>query len=438
MFPFSCASVAVAFAFFIFRSSAAVVGEYTPLFMKQLGFTAVFIGLSPLLGLVTQIVGTPLIGFLADKLRSRKLFLFVSLLIVIPNTALFVTARHFNQPCHISTGNSSFGNGTMTRNIAFGKPSVTSENTRGGSTYSLTNKSSPSLEKNTTLDEIASKFNVNRSAKFHQTGPLDQLTTKRSLNCFLIIVFLRAIYELLKRLTLNFLTVATMTHLQNDKTKFGYYACWGEIGAGMSLFLVGILVSQVRHFHCGELLPSYFISFLCAAGFQCFTLVSLPWLKFEYLERRVVNFAEVKKIIWNPHYLLMLLICAHGGLCTSFQFRWEFWYMENLGATPLVIAVGGLIRRPIVAVWFLLSRSIIDRLGELYVIAISLFTFAVSFAALAFAQKPWQVIVFDIFQSIGYVLIYSSLVIHFSKVGSKASSAAIQGKVFSILAWSKF
>ena len=107
--------------------------------------------------------------------------------------------------------------------------------------------------------------------------------------------------------------------------------------------------------------------------------------------------------------------------------------MEKLGATPLVIAVGGLVRRPIIAVWFLLSRSIIDRLGELYVIAISLSTFAVSFAALAFAQKPWQVIVFDIFQSIGYVLIYSSLVVHFSKAGSKASSGAIQGKVFSML-----
>ena len=112
--------------------------------------------------------------------------------------------------------------------------------------------------------------------------------------------------------------------------------------------------------------------------------------------------------------------------------------MEKLGGTPLVIAVGGLIRRSIVAVWFLLSRSIIDRLGELYVIAISLFTFAASFAALAFIGKSWLVIVFDSFQAIGYVLVYSSFVVHFSKVGSKASSAAMQGKVFSMLAWSMF
>ena len=411
MVALSCASLAVAFAFFTFRPSVAIVGEYTPLFMKQMGFTAVFIGLSPMLGLLTQIVGTPLIGFLADKLRCRKLFLFMSLLVLIIVTVLFTAPRPPHEPCDKSTRNSSVGNRTTAQ-----------------STY----------RKNLTSDEMLTRLDGNRFSRGDHTELIEQTANEERIKIFVIILILRGILELLRRLTLTFLTVATMTHLQNDKTKFGFYACWGEIGAGMSLFLVGILVTQVRHFHCGELVPSYFISFLCAAGFQCFTLVSLPWLKFEYLERRVVNFAEVKKIIWNPHYLLMLLICAHVGLCTSFQFRWEFWYMENLGATPLVIAVGGLIRRSIVAVWFLLSRSIIDRLGELYVIAISLFTFAASFAALAFIGKSWLVIVFDSFQAIGYVLVYSSFVVHFSKVGSKASSAAMQGKVFSMLAWSMF
>ena len=405
MVALSCASLAVAFAFFTFRPSVAIVGEYTPLFMKQMGFTAVFIGLSPMLGLLTQIVGTPLIGFLADKLRCRKLFLFVSLLVLIIVTVLFTAPRPPDQPCDKSPRNSSFGNRTSAQ-----------------STY----------RKNLTSEEMPTKLDGNRFSSVDRIELIEQTANEERIKIFVIILILRGILELLRRLTLTFLTVATMTHLQNDKTKFGFYACWGEIGAGMSLFLVGVLLSQVRHFHCGQLVPSYFITFLCAAGFQCFTLVSLPWLKFEYLERRVVNFAEVKRIVWNPHYLLMLVICAHGGLCTSFQLRWEFWYMEKLGATPLVIAVSGLVRRPIIAVWFLFSRSIIDRLGELYVIALSLFAFAASFAALAFAQNPWQVIVFDIFQSIGYVLIYSSLVVHFSKACSKASSAAIQGKVFSI------
>ena len=422
MVALSCASLAVAFAFFNFRASVEIVGEFTPLFMKQMGFAAAFIGLSPILGVLTQMVGTPLIGFLADKFRSRKLFLFISLLVLIIVTALFAVPRPTDQPCDVSTGNSSFGNHTTAPNTSRG----------------LVRDKMSYRENSTRSDEVSTRLDGNRFSRDDRTELIEQTANEELIKIFMIILILRAILELLRRLTLTFLTVATMTHLQNDKTKFGFYVGWGEIGAGMSLFIVGILVSQVRHFHCGELVPSYFISFLCAAGFQCFTLVSLPWLKFEYLERRVVNFAEVKKIIWNPHYLLMLVICAHGGLCTSFQFRWEFWYMEKLGGTPLVIAVGGLVRRPIVAVWFLLSRSIIDRLGELYVIAISLFTFAVSFAALAFAQNPSQVIVFDIFQSIGYVLIYSSLVVHFSKAGSKASSAAIQGKVFSMLALSKF
>ena len=201
MVALSCASLAVAFAFFNFRASVEIVGEFTPLFMKQMGFAAVFIGLSPILGVLTQMVGTPLIGFLADKLRSRKLFLFISLLVLIIVTALFAVPKPPDQTCDVSTRNSSFGNHTTARN--------TSEGLLGDKM---------SYRKNSTSDEVSTG---------DRTELIERTANEERIKILVIILILRAILELLRRLTLTFLTVATMTHLQNDKTKFGFYVGWG-------------------------------------------------------------------------------------------------------------------------------------------------------------------------------------------------------------------
>ena len=378
MFSLTRGDVAVGFALFTFRSCVATVEEYTPLFMAQLGYSTLYIGIVPLFGFVTQLIGIPLAGYLSD-IRIRKVMLLLCIVISIPTILLFLVPNAPDVPCELSPQrNSSFGNNTT-------KPAA-----------------------------IANLLDKNSDTGF---------------TFFLIIFFLRGIYELFKKLSVSLITVATMTHIKDDKAKLGYYGCWGELGAGISLFVVGVLAGHIFHSVCSEEVPSYYVAFLYAAAVQCLTPLALPWMKYEYLEKRVVNNAEVKSVLYNPHYILILFICAHAGLCSAFQLRWEFWYMEQLGGSPFVMAVGGLLRRPIVGVWFVLSRAVIGKLGELNVIAISLFIFAASFAALAFAENAWLVIVYDNFQAASFVLTYASFVIHFSKAGSKASSAFFQGKL---------
>lgn len=94
--------------------------------------------------------------------------------------------------------------------------------------------------------------------------------------------------------------------------------------------------------------------------------------------------------------------------------------MQKLGGSSVVMAVGGLLRRPVVAVWFFLSRRIIDFFGELKIVALALFIFSASFVGLAFIENAWLVILFDNFQAAAYVLAFASFVVHFSNVGSKA------------------
>ena len=67
-----------------------IVDEYTALFLAQLGYNETVIGLAPILGLVTQTVGLPLLSYLADKYRARKLFFFLAVLITAPSVLIFL------------------------------------------------------------------------------------------------------------------------------------------------------------------------------------------------------------------------------------------------------------------------------------------------------------------------------------------------------------
>ena len=387
--------VAIGLAFFLFRPSVCVVEEYTPLYLKQIGYSASFIGLAPLLGLVTQTIGIPLLGFLADKFRARKLFLFLSVLISIPSTLLFLAAKNPQPICDESKGNSTIRNNTIVNSLL-------------NLTGNVAELPSPSSDTQSDND-------------------------RERLTFFLIFMALRGIFELSKRLTVTLITVAAMTHLKQDKSKFGYYASWGEIGGGIALFIVGMSLYHFQHQVCGDQDPNYVIIFFFVVGFQALTLGTLPFMKFEYLDHRVIDYKEVKKVLTKPHYILILVICCHSGLCSAFQTRWEFWYIEKLGGSSIVMAVAGLLRRPVVAVWFLLSRLIVGRFGELRVIAFSLLIFAISFFALAFIEDAWLVILFDNFQAASYVLSFTSFVVHFSKAGSEASTAFFQGEFIACL-----
>ena len=124
----------------------------------------------------------------------------------------------------------------------------------------------------------------------------------------------------------------------------------------------------------------------------------------------------------------MLSLGLFLGACCAFQISWEFWYISELSGSPTIMGVAGLIRRPLVAVWFYLSGHLIERVGDLKTIAVSLFLFSVSFLAISFINIPWLVLAVDILQAAGFAFSYTGLHIHFSKSGSKASSAVILGK----------
>ena len=246
---------------------------------------------------------------------------------------------------------------------------------------------------------------------------------------FFIFLLARGVFEIAKRFVIALMTVAVMTHLKEDKSKFGYYACWGMIGGGIALFVCGLTLNDIRHNVCGKIIPNYVIIFFFVTGYLLLTLLTVPFIHYEYHEHKVMDYKDVKSFLAKFQYIFMLVICGLCGWFRMFQLRWEFWYTEVLGGSPVVMAVSRLLKRSFITLFYLLSPSFFNCLNELTLVAAGLLIFAATFLALALTENAWLIILLDFTQAAAYILTYASFVLHFSNFGSKATTVFFQGKI---------
>ena len=228
--------------------------------------------------------------------------------------------------------------------------------------------------------------------------------------------------------TMSLSSLATITFLDNERVKYGYYEMWQYIGMGILTFIAALLANAIRINICDSREYGYFVSCLVAGFFLLMSLVSLPVFEYKYESDRVINWDEVKSIVFRSHYILMYMTTLCVGAALSFQAFWEFWYLDGLEAGPLIMGTATAIRRSLVGISFLVSPRVMKKIGDLNTLCIALLLFASAFFALSFTRTYWYVLALDILHGAAYGLSSSALTVHFSKAGSKTTSGTILGK----------
>ena len=175
-------------------------------------------------------------------------------------------------------------------------------------------------------------------------------------------------------------------------------------------------------------MSGYFIAFLCGGVMTFLSMLSLPWFKFEYNEKKSFNWSGVKSDVFNAHYIFMFAVLFYSGICLSFQISWEFWYLDKLSASPLLLGGAVLIGRPSAALSGLVSCYLIRKIGDLRTVCVSLFLCGSSFLAFSFTRIAWLVLLVDTFQAAGNGICYCAFTVLFSKASSKENSSMILGR----------
>ncbi len=245
---------------------------------------------------------------------------------------------------------------------------------------------------------------------------------------FLVMTVSRSSLTFLDGTTFALVSLATITYLGNDRVKYGAYFMWRHVGSSTLLAVAAVLAWGVRINICGLEGYGYVASFLFAVCFVFLSLLSIPFFEFKYETDRTINWKDFKSAVFNSHYIFMYVLTFYVGACVAFQVFWEFWYLDGLDASPLVMGAAALVRRPVLATFLFTSCYVIERIGDLNTLCISFLLFTIAFIGLSFTRIYWYVLAIDTLHSAGYGLAKCAFMVHFSKAGSKASSGVIFGK----------
>ena len=153
-----------------------------------------------------------------------------------------------------------------------------------------------------------------------------------------------------------------------------------------------------------------------------------PW--FEYNEKNNFNWSGVKSDVFNAHYIFIFIVLFYTGLCLSFQTYWEFWYLDGLSASSLLLGGAVLIRRPSIALSTLGSSYLMKKVGDIKTVCVALFLYALSFFALSFTRTAWFVLIIDTFQAVANCISYCAFTVLFYKASSPENSSIILGKLY--------
>lgn len=405
MFSFTKSGCALLVVFFMFRGSSETVEEFSLLYLKQLGYDSFYVGLMPLFGLFTQLTGVPVCAYLSDKFRIRKFALILAVFTSIPAILMYMIPLATGLPCEPSTQKDDrlyFHNQTLTKFI---NKSFTRERELQSRMFSnLTVNNLPAGDKTYVFEDKSGKKYDSQKILY-----------------FLLLCTVNGMFELCRRLTVGLVTVAAITHLKDKKSKFTLYEGIGAAGTGITLCVVSFIAGHFKYTRCGVEIPSFFVAFPVAAAQQCFTLLGVLWLKFDYQDKDDnVNYKTAILTLLKPHYIFILCIGLHVGACNGFITRWQYWYMDKFGGSTTVMGVEGLLKQLVLGTfWCVVTVHVLNTLGEYATMAVSLFLFAISFALLALIKNLWLVILIDNFELAAYIFFYSAVVLYFQTQGRK-------------------
>ena len=391
----SIKSLALKFFFLCCPSSIVVYAEYCHLYMKQLGFNPQQIGFTTLFGIPHLVI--PLLHLLGDKFRARMAIVWISVSCMVATCLLPLLPLLISLPTCFGTGSVLYNFNETTKFTTQGTP---------------INGSAGTITKNVTK---------------HSSLPTESSIPWFS-NLFILIAVSRSLNTLFDRIAVSLGNLATTTYLGEELANFGSYYMWSQIGGGFSIFAVSLLAWKIKIHICGDEKYGFFVAFIWGGFSLLLSMFSLPWFKFEYNNKDAISWTDLKPVLFNGHYVFMFLLVLYIGIDMSFQIFWEFWYLDELLASPLIMGLAGLIRRPLLAISMLMSCKVLNKIGDLNTVCVALLLYAMSFLALSFTRMPWLVLSIDLFQAAAGGLSYSACVVHMSKAGSKHCSGIIIGK----------
>uniref|UniRef100_A0A2L2XYS2 Major facilitator superfamily domain-containing protein 6 n=1 Tax=Parasteatoda tepidariorum TaxID=114398 RepID=A0A2L2XYS2_PARTP len=143
---------------------------------------------------------------------------------------------------------------------------------------------------------------------------------------------------------------------------------------------------------------------------------------------------DVGKIFASPETVIFAIGVYIVGALTSLIWSYEFWYLEDLGASSTLLGLAVGVQCLVAEIpMFFFSGWFIKHLGYFYCLIASFAAFTVRFLLYSFLKNPWLVLPVEVTQGFSYALFYASMTGYASThapPGTEATMMGILGGLF--------
>ncbi|XP_066599313.1 major facilitator superfamily domain-containing protein 6 isoform X2 [Prorops nasuta] len=444
--------------YFFFMAAMGPILPFLPVYGKQMGVSAIVMGLVTSFLPILFLIAKPAFGYLIDRFRSLRKTLFVLLLAVTsgsyvsmyflpqsPSAASQLSQLYFNNVSCQWLLNCQSLNSSSVEKCSKEKETLCHWSCEDA-TINYTSK---------VLFEVDERENHLLRAKCffnHQTNNTRECFADKKCdircdsleddNCLYTSVSFIGFILLMSLGNIGFNVANSMSDAicfdvlgESCEMKYGKQRVWGTVGFGLAALIAGYTIDLWSR---NGVFKDYTPTFLLVFAFTCIDLLCCKKLKLPSIMGSKSIAKDVYKLLKLKPIVIFLIFATIAGILDSLLIYFLFWYLEDVAFQTGYMADVKLIEGLIVAaetlggetIFFSFSGKIIKKLGYGYTFVFCFVCYALRLFLISLASSPWWILPIELFmQGPTYALCYTNIVAYASVVAPSGTSATVQGIV---------
>ena len=381
--------------YFFFLSAFMMRLVFLPIYLKQLGLNAAYVGI--LLGVIpfARGVGAPIMGYVADETNSRKLVFLVSLALHTLVPVLLLIPRPSVPECQ--------------SRVAMETPKHPYNKTW--------------MEKS--LNEISDQENTGQSQEL--------------LQIFLILLILFIITEFITAPTQSLADSALLENLDStESTNYGRFRMWGNFARIILCLIVSPIAKSNTVRVCGVIQDDYGLTMFLFSTVMLVAFVLGLMIDFKqdelrttdsYTSKREIQESHLKDVLLNLDNIAFIVMILYLGIVDGTFNSFMFWYLTDIDASQAtwVMGVAEASRNIAGAFAFGTSGIVIRKLGVLNTVNLSLVIYVAAFVIYGLLTNLWLAIIPEVMQFFAFGVSLPACIVYFKERTPEKYSATTQG-----------
>ncbi|CAL1299245.1 unnamed protein product [Larinioides sclopetarius] len=205
---------------------------------------------------------------------------------------------------------------------------------------------------------------------------------------------------------------------------YGKQRMWSILGTAVGPSLAGLILEKNASEESDK---NYFPIFVCAAIFTILSIVPIWNINSEF-HKPASNLCKKSLELMKKYEIsLFFLLLLVAGISFNFQILYGNWYLQNLGASDLLIGISKGIANLCGLPFLYASEWLFDQTGVRSFFVLSLFCYVFYSFAFSLMREPWLAMGFELANVFAFVLFWPAVMRYCKEIAPLEMQATIKG-----------